>query len=142
MKEAYGALTPVPRTIYARFELCRAGDFSLEDKPRSGRPPNWDHIEAIRSAVEDSKISSVRQVSDATGVPIATAHSILRERLGLKKIMARWVPHDLTPDQKNTRVVMCREMLETLGSLNRRGFLNIFTADESWFKLAYSNPGQ
>ena len=141
MLPAYGVHTPVQHTIANRFRKLEAGNFSLEDEARSGRPPNHDHIEAVRSAVEESKISSVRQVSEVTGVPFTTAYSILKERLGLRKFMGRWVPHHLNPTQKQARVNIAREMLETLRG-PRRNLLNILTSDESWFRLTQPDAGQ
>jgi len=98
MVAAYGDWTPVERTISNWFKRFLAGNFSLEDEARPGRPPNPDVIEAVRSAVVDSKMSSVRQVSEATGVSIGTAFSILKESLGLRKFF--WEVGPSPPDSK------------------------------------------
>lgn len=49
----------------------------------------------------------------------------------MKKVASRWVPHNLTPEQKKERVRICRENLEKFQSGSWRLY-DIITGDETW----------
>ena len=40
-----------------------------------------------------------------------SVHTILKQHLGLRKKTSRWVPHQLTKEQKQRRVDICTENL-------------------------------
>ena len=57
---------------------------------------------------------------------------ILRERLGLRKICARWVPHLLTDEQKQSRVRLASQVIEKYDKCDPRHLEKIVTGDETW----------
>ena len=57
---------------------------------------------------------------------------ILRERLGLRKICARWVPHLLTDKQKQSRVRLASQVIEKYDKCDPRRLEEIVTGDETW----------
>jgi hypothetical protein len=46
----------------------------------------------------------VEQVADYLAVSFGTAHHIITQELGKRKIAAEWVPHILTEEQQKMRV--------------------------------------
>jgi histone-lysine N-methyltransferase SETMAR len=65
-------------------------------------------------------------------ISYGSAHNIVTECLGMSRICARWIPHNLTPEQKQKSVDLSKENLQ---QLEREGqaFLNrIVTGDETW----------
>ena len=56
---------------------------------------------------------------------------ILKKRLDLRKVCARWVPHLLTEEQKSQRLKCARELLKTYKGCNRRVISNLLTGDEA-----------
>ena len=57
---------------------------------------------------------------------------ILHERLGLRKICARWVPHLLTDKQKQSRVRLALQVIEKYDKCYPRRLEEIVTGDETW----------
>jgi hypothetical protein len=56
-------------------------------------------------------------------------HTILHEHLSLRKITSRWVPYDLTDDQKRKRVLFCQQNLAKFNEGKWR-ICDIITGDE------------
>lgn len=141
--QVYGEHCPSYTTI-RRWRLRFVGDpwCSLDDSPRSGRPINRDSIELVREHLGEYPFSSVRVIAAATSIPRATVHSILTEQLGMRKFASRWVPHRLTAEQKQKRVDMSRDLLESLSGMSERQLSNVITEDESWFFLSYAHSGR
>ena len=59
-------------------------------------------------------------------------HTILKKRLDLRKVCARWVPHLLTEEQKTQRLKCAQELLKTYKGCNSRVISNLLTGDETW----------
>ena len=57
---------------------------------------------------------------------------IIRERLGLRKICARWLPHWLTDEQKQSRVRLASQVIEKYDKCDPRRLEEIVTGDETW----------
>ena len=56
----------------------------------------------------------------------------------MNKVSARWVPKQLTEDQKASRVIIAKEYLGLFNN-NKNNFLNcIVTGDEMW--VHYAEP--
>ena len=75
----------------------------LEDDPRSGRPctaTSPQLCEEILLSVRADRRVTVRRLAEIHGVSKSSIDVILRERLHMKKLCARWVPRMLTLDQK------------------------------------------
>ena len=62
----------------------------------------------------------------------------LKASLGLKKVSCKWVPHDLTNDQKIARVAFCNNFLKHYEDLKKKSTYEILSGDETW--LTVYNP--
>jgi len=62
----------------------------------------------------------------------ATISRMLTE-LGARKIAARWIPHELNIGNKQTRIDVCKELLE-MYKANPECLDRIITIDESWLR--------
>ena len=60
--------------------------------------------------------------------------TILKKRLDLRKVCARWVPHLLTEEQK-TRLKCARELLKTYKGFNSRVISTLLTGNETWVHM-------
>ena len=69
-------------------------------------------------------------ITDRLNIGKKTVHRIVTEDLGKRKICARFVPHALTTEQKQERVVYCQDLL--LMGQDERFWENIITGDETW----------
>ena len=61
--------------------------------------------------------------------------TILKKRLDLRKVCARWVPHFLTKEQMTQCLKCARELLKTYKGCNSRVTSNLLTGDETWVHM-------
>ena len=61
--------------------------------------------------------------------------TILKKRLNLRKVCARWVPHLLTEEQKTQGLKCARECLKTYKGCNSWVISNLLTGDETWVHM-------
>ena len=80
---------------------------------------------------EDSRVM-VAQLAHDLGTSSGSVSTILHEKLGYRKVCARWVPHMLTEDQKRGRVDWCRQMLNRFNGGESQGVWEIVSGDETW----------
>jgi [histone H3]-lysine36 N-dimethyltransferase SETMAR len=74
-----------------------------------------------------------QQIECSLKISSPAIYSILHDYLKLRKFRTRWVPHQLTHDQKRLRVQFCRESLKRFEEGRSRRVFDIITGDESWF---------
>jgi hypothetical protein len=92
----------------------------------------------VKAFVNKNRRVTLEDIANKFSIGKASAHKILHEHLGMSKVSARWVPRQLSTDQKAIRVTNAKEHLSRF---NREGdkFLNRFiTGDEMW--VHYSEP--
>jgi histone-lysine N-methyltransferase SETMAR len=120
------------RTVEKWAARFRAGQATVEDETRSGRPAETDLSAAVLAFLEKEPHSSARQISKALCSPRITIDRILHNVLGLRFFVSRWIPHRLSPSQKAQRVEMSRGMIELFESLGPEQRKYLITGDESW----------
>lgn len=59
-------------------------------------------------------------------------HTILHDHLNVRKLCSRWISHNLTEAQKQTRVKWCKEMLKKFNRGRSNLVYKIVTGDETW----------
>ena len=94
-----------PQTISMRtvFRWVKAGKFSVEDDFGPRRPKTSVtkvNIAAVKIVVEQDARLSVKNIASCTGISEGSVQTILKKRLDLRKVCARWIPHLLTEKQK------------------------------------------
>jgi len=115
-------------TISEWFKRFNQNNYNLEDKPRSGRPPEVD-IDQLQALVK----SDPRQSTRCIATTLSCHHSTIARnlaQLGYRNLLGALVPHTLTPRQQNQRSDICMSLL----SKHRRfEWLNdLITGDEKW----------
>ena len=133
MDIVYGTESPSKSTVCRWFQKFGSGDLALEDEPGRGRKSSLDNDE-LRAAVERHPDSCTRAMAEDVGVSHTTVAKHLAE-IGKTKKMQKWVPHDLTDDQKRNRFHTSSNLLVRF---NNEPFLDrIITCDEKW--IMYDN---
>ena len=112
LDEVYGISAPVLATIYNWINEFKRGRISTKDEHRSGRPlevttPKM--IKKIHDMVLSDQQIKVREIVEITGISQGTVFSILHEKLGVKKISGRWVPHLISEENEPNCVGKCGE---------------------------------
>ena len=118
------------------FRWVKAGKFSVDTRP--GRPKTSvtkANIAAVKIVVEQDARLSVKDIASCTGISEGSVQIILKMRLDLRTVCARWVPHLLTEEQKTQRLKCARELLKTYKGCNSRVISNLLTGDETWVHM-------
>jgi transposase len=92
--------------------------------------------QAITLALNDEPFASIRQIARKTLLPRSTIYRHLTNSMGFVVKHLRWVPHNLSDDQKQMRISKSIDLLHLLNSMKHHSWRNIVTLDESWFYLA------
>ena len=112
-----------------------AGKF---DDTRLGRPKasvTKANIAAVKIVIKQDARLSVKDIASCTGISEGSVQTILKRRLDLRKVCARWVPHLLTEEQKTQRLKCARELLKIYKGCNSRVISNLLTGDETWVHM-------
>ena len=83
----------------------KAGKFSVEDDTRPGRPKTSvtkANIAVLKIVVEQDTRLSVKDIASCTGISEDSVQTILKKRLDLRKVCARWVIYSLRSKRHNT----------------------------------------
>ena len=134
----YGPQTISMHTAFRWVKACKAWKFSVEDVTRPGRPKisvTKANIPAVKIVAEQDAQLSVKDTASCTGISEGSVQTILKERLDLSKVCARWIPHFLTEKQKTQRLKCPRELLKTYKGCNSRVISNLLTGDETWVHM-------
>jgi hypothetical protein len=107
-------------------------------RPRSARVP--ENIELVRKAITDDPKLSCRDIEMLLGVSKTTADVILREDLQLRNVYCVWVPHLLTNERKEQRVISAKELLQNFATLSNNLNKCYTVVDETW--IYHHNTGK
>ena len=134
----YGPQTISVRTVFTWVKAFKTGKFSVEDYIPTGRPKTSvtkANITAVKIVIEQDARLSVQDIASCTGISEGSVQTILRNRLDLRKVCSRWVPHLLTEEQKTQRLKCARELLKTYKGCNNLVISNWLTGDETWMHM-------
>ena len=95
-----------------RFNDCQE---SIENDPWVGRPVSVlteKNVATVKTLIEEDARYTVQEIEELNDIHSSSVLKILREPLGLRKIWARWVPHLLTDEQKQSRVRLASQVIE------------------------------
>jgi histone-lysine N-methyltransferase SETMAR len=96
---------------YSRF---RDGRLRVEDDERGGRRKSTGtevNIAAVADWVKNDRRIVSRMIAESLNIPKTVVLRILKEDLGKRKLCARFVPHSLTPEQREDRVTSCQDII-------------------------------
>ena len=72
------------------------------------------------------------RIAQALGISHGSVSTILHDRLGMRKLTARWVPKSLSDEQMATRASVCSSALLKRFRSKDDFLLRLVTADETW----------
>ena len=113
----------------------RYGRESIENDPRAGRPVfvlTEKNVATLETVIEEDASYTMQEIKELSGIHSSCVLKILRERLGLHKICASWVPHLLTDEQKQNQVRLALQVIEKYDKCDPRRLEEIVTGDETW----------
>ena len=115
------------------FAKFRSGDTSLEESRGGKRTREFDQ-DALRTLVEENPYLTQQELAKQLNASQATVSRQLQE-IGKVQKLGKWVPHELTENNKIQRFQFCTFLSSRQ---NCDPFLNrLVTGDEKW--ILYSN---
>lgn len=119
----------------SRFVL---GIYNLEDSPKSGRPKMHEegkYNDLILKLIKIDPSVSLNELAKCLGFSKTKTGNYIKNNLGLKKKMCKWVPHLLTKPQKKKRLDFCKNFIKKFSMKSEKNIYNIITGDESWLRF-------
>lgn len=135
LKMAFMDKSPSKATVFRWFNEFKRGRVTLADEERSGRPrtaATEENVLAVKNLIQENRRITYEEIQHIIQIGSGSVHEILHEHLRVRKIVSRWVPHNLTQTQKEVRVEWCRDMIAKFEAGSSRRVYDIITGDETW----------
>ena len=100
INKAYGSAAMSRANVYRRYARFRDGRDDVKDDARTD-----ENVESVRRLLTEDRLTTLQVIADRLNIGKKTVRRIVTEDLGKRKICARFVPHALTTEQKQERVV-------------------------------------
>ena len=135
LQKVYGNGVLKYATVFKWVRHFNDGRESIENEPRVGRPVSVlteKNVATVKTLIEEDTRYTLQEIEELSGIHSSIVLKILCERLGLCKICARWVPHLLTDEQKQSRVRLASQVIEKYDKCDPCRLEEIVTVDETW----------
>lgn len=132
---AFSDKGPSKATIYHWFNEFKRGRLSLTDEKRSGRPVTAvteENVLAVKILIQENRRITYEEIQQTLHIGSGSVHEILHVHLRVRRIVSRWVPHNLAEAQKQARAEWCHDMMIKFDAGSSRRIYDIVTGDESW----------
>jgi len=87
-------------------------------------------IAAVADLVKNDRRIASKMIAESLNIPKAVVLQILKEDLGNRKLCARFVPHFLTPEQRED-FTSCQDIIR-MADANKNFFNKIITGNKTW----------
>ena len=135
LADVYGSSAPSYAQVKFWVREFKRGRTSLENEVRSGCPldtTDEEMCKKVRDLVySNRRIQVEEEIAQALGISHGSISTILHDRLGMRKLTARWVPKSLSDEQMATRASVCSALLKCFRSKDDY-LLRLVTVDETW----------
>ena len=81
--------------------------------------------------IQDRRVT-VKALAAEVGVSVGSVHTIMMERLNMRKVCTQWVPHSLQPQQEASQMAHCLDHLQRYAREGNAFLARVVTGDESW----------
>ncbi|CAF3235036.1 unnamed protein product [Rotaria sp. Silwood2] len=132
---AYGQGAVSNSTVARWIDRFLSRRESLDDDPGNGHPLfiiTQQNIDAVKDLVNDDPHISIDYIATILDISHDSVDTILKQHLGFRKILSRWVPYKLNQQQRHERIDIYLENLQKFESV-AWWLCDIVTGDESWF---------
>ena len=88
------------------------------------------NIAAVADLVKNDRLITSRVIAESLNIPKTVVLWMLKEDLGKRKLCARFVPHSLTPEQREDRVTSSQDII-AMGNADKNFLNKIIRGDET-----------
>lgn len=141
LKSRFGDACMARRTFYVWVGRFRDGRTSVQNIPPPGRPVDTitpTMIANVEEFILKDRRTRLDDIVEKYNISKGSAFTILHDHLGMRKVSARWVPKQLSDDQKANRVTACESHLARFRKDGEKFLNHIITGDETW--IHYAEP--
>ncbi|XP_054709237.1 protein GVQW3-like [Uloborus diversus] len=134
LRKAYGNSAMKKSAVYEWHKRFLGGRTTIEDNVRTGRPSTSttdDNIERVRKLVRADRRTNIDTIASELGISLGSVHSILHNDLNMHRVCLHMVPKMLSPEQKEMRVTMSRDLIG-MADADDSFLRKIITGDETW----------
>lgn len=120
LKQVYGDGCCSYDSVARWIRQFNDGRDDLKDKARSGRPStsvNEGSLTRAAAILKEDRSVTIGYLAIELGISVGSTHTLLHDKLGLRKRCSRWIPHQLTPTRRSTGfqfVVTCSTNLNQM----------------------------
>lgn len=139
LHDVYGDDTMSKPTVCRWVLRFKEGDghTPVTDMLRSRRPRTKMttlNINMISDMIQRDRRLTLKELSARSGLSKTTVVRIVKKKLDLNRINAKFIPKLLTDEQKQMRVHLCEENLRTY-TQEKHFLAKVVTGDESWVRV-------
>ncbi|UYV78223.1 HSP90AB1 [Cordylochernes scorpioides] len=131
---AYGEATLDRSNVYWWYKMFSEGREDVNDEECAGRPSTSttdEKINEVEKMILANRRITVREVAEDLNISIGSCHSIFINDLGMRRVAAKFVPKLLNCDQKQHRMNIANEMLDSVRD-DPNLLQRVITGDEAW----------
>ncbi|UYV70896.1 hypothetical protein LAZ67_8001037 [Cordylochernes scorpioides] len=131
---AYGEATLDRSNVYRWYKMFSESREVVNDEERAGRPSTSttdEKINEVEKMILANRRITVREVAEDLNISIGSCHSIFINDLGMRRVAAKFVPKLLNCDQKQHRMNIANEMLDSVRD-DPNLLQRVITGDEAW----------
>ena len=137
LKEVYNNQAPGKSTVFRWYSSFR--DVNVATQSPSGRPSTSrtpEVVAMIEDLIRDDPRASVRDLASWCEVSKTIVHRILTEDLKLRNVASVWIPHQLTDENKQSRINCAKHIRRLFFQEGLDSFCNkLAVQDETWVYL-------
>ncbi|CAH2011116.1 unnamed protein product [Acanthoscelides obtectus] len=100
--------------------------------------PENENVDAVCKLIIEDRHVTYRETEASLRISKTSIQKILHEKLGVRKLVSRWIPHLLTEEQKAARVNWCQKTLDRFNSGNSKNVYSIVSGEEKPTKVIRS----
>ena len=107
---------------------------TVSNKHLCGRPllaMTGENVENVAKLLNNDRRYSCDEIAHELDISHGSVHRILTERLQMRKIAARWVPHMLSESEKHQPVNIASKLLKRYGEDGDEMFQRIIAIEET-----------
>ncbi|UYV77488.1 hypothetical protein LAZ67_15001241 [Cordylochernes scorpioides] len=131
---AYGEATLDRSNVYRWYKMFSEDREYVNDEERAGRPSTSttdEKVNEVEKMILANRRISVIEVAEDLNISIGSCHSIFINDLGMRRVAAKFVPKLLNCDQKQHRMNIANEMLDSVRD-DPNLLQRVITGDEAW----------
>lgn len=135
LSKVYTSDAPSYATVTRWFAEFKHGRQSIEDDPKCGGPKtatDAEHVAQVESLILANRRLKVSEIAQEIGISQGSVYNIIHTNLHMSKVSARWVPRNLSIQDKHCRMEASRELLDLFNSNPDDFMARLVTGDETW----------